>query len=327
MKVACFDVSGTLVHHVTREPIPLMPMLLHSAWQHGWYLKATTTWGKSAAKEFLTSVCGTGQIPACAIEIVSSYDKTEYITRLLSEDPETRVFFVDDKPEHIEAARQIRDERLRVIGFLGTRKYAPVAGERCSALGIEYALTAIDLAERLQIPLPVGVMELHELRLPAEQVIDLIPGLHHPGSSLAGETGIADHRMVFAELSKRREEWVGCKTLVNRFWRNLAGVKCDECMWKLMVHLALLQAGVDSKDVLGKANKAHEYTSALQSAPTDVRHQLHGCLRKGLDQMAAGMEEIGGKVAGQECDDYPDARSRIERNRLRVSEAFAKSPQ
>jgi hypothetical protein len=55
-------------------------------------------------------------------------------------DAESQIIFVDDKIEHLEAVRQIVDPRLRVIGFLGSRKYAPNAGKRCKELDVEYAM-------------------------------------------------------------------------------------------------------------------------------------------------------------------------------------------
>lgn len=126
MQVACFDLTGTLIHHEDHHTIPLMPELLRSLHQKGWQLRVTTTWGKSMAESLLIPVYRAAQFPAGSLGIVPGVDKAGYIAQVLAGEAES-VIFVDDKPKHIQAVQGMGDARVRVFGFLGSRKYVPEA--------------------------------------------------------------------------------------------------------------------------------------------------------------------------------------------------------
>jgi len=322
MRYAFFDINGTVIHHETHVPIPLMPRLLHSLWEQGWHLKAVTRWGEERARGLLDPDCRAARLPASEIEVLSGDDKAGCIARVLSSDGEERAIFLDDKPAHIEAVRRLGDSRVEVIGFWGSRKYAPDPGSRFLPIGVKYALTAIDLAERLRVALSHDIADLKELRI--DELVDLVPGLEHPYSAIAGDTGFFDHRMVQAEIFRRKDEWRNDAALRKRIWMNLAWVRCDECMWKFMVHLALTEGGFDGQEVLGNAYQADEYVAALQASPAELLRALEGHFFSGLQLMAEGIDAIGGKLAGGTGPGYADERERVNKNHGRVNKVLAK---
>jgi hypothetical protein len=95
-------------------------------------------------------------LPAPEIEILSGPDKERTIRNLLGSDVR-EVVFIDDKPANVRAVAELKDSRLRVIGFLGSGKYANEAGETCREIGVAFAATARDLAEQLGVSIEADV--------------------------------------------------------------------------------------------------------------------------------------------------------------------------
>lgn len=219
MRCACFDITGTLVHHESHRPLPLMPKLLHSLREEGWHLKVITTWDMETAQSLLAQQ-HPAAFPADSIDIRTGHDKAQIVRQLLADDVDELVF-VDDKPLHVEAVQRVEDRRIRAIGFFGSGKYAPEARRRFLKAGAHYALTAIDLAETLPTCLSHEFTDLKHLTI--DELVDLVPGLRCPLSSLAGETGSFDHRMIPALLFRRQEEWINDASVLRRLWMNLSG--------------------------------------------------------------------------------------------------------
>lgn len=305
MKVVCFDVTGTLIDHKTQVPIPLMPKLLHSLQHEGWQLQALTSWGPAEARILAGKMSQAAGLRDADIKVVSSPDKAAWIKQLLRTDDVELVCFVDDKPEHLENVKQIDDARLRVIGFLGSRKYAPLAGERCLTQGMEYSLTAVDLATRFFVSLSHEFDDLKDLTI--VELINLIPGLEHPCSATAGENWVFDHRMVPKELFERWKEWSDDAAMIRQCWKNLAWIKCDECMWKFIGGLIRAQIGFDEA-IIG--------LDWLPTIPLGLQTEVENRLRVGLSLLTLGIQDVVGEA------DCPVQEAHIVKNESRCNEVF-----
>lgn len=325
MRLACFDITGTLVHHHSGRSLALMPELLHSLKKEGWQLKIVTNWDTDTATQMLTRPGHPVSFPVESIDIRSGGDKAEIVRGLLTADVDELVF-VDDKPKHIEAVQRIADPRVKVIGFFGSGKYAPDARLACLKAGASYVLTAVELAEQLNAELSHNFADLKHLTV--DELIDLVAGLQCPGSSLAGETRSFDHRMVPAILFRRLDEWRRDEPARDRLWMNLAWIKCDECAFKLLVRLAVAEIGADSREVLGTAYKADEYIEAILKAPREIRRQLYERIRVGLGLMSEGIGRIHNATFGPDLAAFfeSDEHNRLKKNRNRFRWAFAYGP-
>ncbi|MFO0822541.1 MAG: hypothetical protein U0792_05375 [Gemmataceae bacterium] len=285
MPIACFDLTGTLVHHQTWQPIPLMPKLLRSLRERKWELKIVTSWGQEQASLRLVPIFAKSGLSPADVEVISGSHKRDCVLRFLERAPED-VIFVDDKPEHLEAVHTLRHPRLRIFGFLGSRKYAPEAGYTACRLGLPYAFTAIDLGERLNASAVSDVGDVAGLSL--ADLISLIPGLNHPWSALAGETAWNDHRRIPTTISQRRAELNSDQR--DQIWSSLAWVRCEECTWKWMAELAALEC---NHELSGNPYQADEYTAALVSAAPEVLRALINRLQRGFALMWSGVNSIG----------------------------------
>jgi hypothetical protein len=156
LRIACLDLAGTIVDHERHGAVRFMPELLRALCDAGWQLKIITRWGRTQAERLLIPVCRTSGLPAPEIEILSGPDKERTIRNLLGSDVR-EVVFIDDKPANVRAVAELKDSRLRVIGFLGSGKYANEAGETCREIGVAFAATARDLAEQLGVSIEADV--------------------------------------------------------------------------------------------------------------------------------------------------------------------------
>ena len=258
MCVACFDITGTLIHHKTGRLVPLMPQLLRRLHEAGWRVTITTRHGKGEAEKVLPKVYRAAEISDSSITVAAGVaDKAAYVRRLVA-DGVTDLVFVDDNPKHIVAvqkAAQNLGDRLRtsvvhVFGFLGSRNYAPEAYSRSISAGARYALTAIDLAEQLESWSSFKSL-LPTLTL--DEIIELIPGLQHPMSATGGES-----QSIPASIFEHANELTADR--FDRIWGNVGLVQCDRCMLYLMVRLAMTECRhPESMAVLEGTHDVHEY--------------------------------------------------------------------
>lgn len=285
-KLLFVDLSGTLIHHETQRPVALMPELLASATRQGWTVMAISRYPLESIREMLRQL-GLAE----SVEPLSSSGTTkgEVIDRVLARREYEAAVFVDDKPENLESAKRLGQAGLRILGFVGSRKYVPRVSEWCYEHRTELALSAIDLAETLGIPLPLDTEADRWLgTYSANELADLLLGSDHPASATAGSSHIASHRAVpFLVLEGNRD------LDYERFWKNLAWVGCRECSWKLLVRSVVRSMGLE-ESVLGDAYKEYEYVSALakflnENPETEILDQL----RRATDTMEAGVGEFG----------------------------------
>lgn len=306
MCVACFNTRGTLIHHKTKKPVPLMPHLLRRLQEAGWQIRVTTRSGADAAEELLCPVYREAKIPPKSIKIAADLtDKAKYV-RCLIDGGATDVVFVDDNPTQVESVQKFgqgrRDAVVRVFGFLGSIR-VPKAYARCVNAGAKRAMTAIDLSEQLESWFS------YESVLPTlsfDDVIELIPGLQHPMSTAGGESQLVPG-FIFARWTDLSADQL------NRVWMNVGLVQCDRCMWYLIVRLALTESG--HPRFLAALEGAHDVEKcmlALKEALPTV-HNLGRRLNNGLDLMLAGVKSIG-------ANGIADIEGRIAMNKQRVQE-------
>ena len=69
MRIACFNLSGTLVHHVSGRAIPLMPELLCSLHRDGWKLRIITDRYRDSALKMLEPVWDASGLTAADMEV------------------------------------------------------------------------------------------------------------------------------------------------------------------------------------------------------------------------------------------------------------------
>jgi hypothetical protein len=310
MCVACLNIRGTLVHHETKKPVPLMPQLLRRLQEAGWQIKVTTRYEMDKAEDLLSSVCRTADILATSVDIAAGLtDKAAYVRRLL-DDGVTNLIFIDDNPTQVKAVqkvvlapeRPLRNAVVRVFGFLGSRKSVPKAYAECINAGAKYALTAIELAERLESWFSY---ESILVTLTLDGVIELIPGLQHPMSAAGGESQLIPG-FILARWNQLSPDQL------KHVWMNIGMVQCDECMFYWMVRLALAECGHPKFEAfLEGAHDVQQYMSALKAVPPRLLHELGQSLNRGLDLMAEGVKGVG-------IDTSDDVMGRMARNKRRV---------
>ena len=157
--------------------------------------------------------------------------------------------------EHIRIVAETSPQPVQVIGFAG------LAGSEassdvdlrkrlihiCRQHDIPVALSAIDVAETLY------ALEVATLSWPWSNTspsigesIALIPGLNHPLSGLAGRTPAAYHNAPFRPVM---DETLS-EQQYRQVWRNLAWMRCHQCLWKAVVATVIRAAGMERKEVL-----------------------------------------------------------------------------
>jgi hypothetical protein len=283
MKLACFDLKGVLVDHrdLTRK-IPLIDDLLNGLKQEGWELFLVSTFDRGASAKILRDA----RISA-KLDIVdfSNKDKEEAILRLKDQTRAKEIIFIDDKPKHLIRVKDLHNNSIRTIGFVGSMKYVGEPwklSEECAKNSIELALSVVDLCETLQISLPST--DLSDMSI--DELIMLIPGLDHPMSATAGETANFDHRSIIAELLER--DISGYEDLI---YKRIGWILCYECLFKALVEFVLASNKMDRRQILGKAYKYEEYLEAIRVNRGNVL--LKSSLKCAMDLAREGVDEIG----------------------------------
>lgn len=282
-KLACFDLKGTLVNHRNlTSQIPLMDQLMKGLERAGWTLYLLSTYRPQDARRILNAA---GVATRLNIFDLAGEDKGVALSKILQKTRAKKVLYIDDKPANLADVKRLHDDRVRIIGFVGSMKYA--AGEFgiaswCTRNRVELALSSVDLCETLRI----WISDRHVDSLSADELVMLIPGLDHPRSAIAGETANFDHRCVIAKLLRR--DIAGYEDTI---LKKMAWITCHECLLKAVVEVAILAAHLDRHVILGNAYKAHEYESMIR-ANRDNR-ALRDMLIRALNCLQDGIAEIG----------------------------------
>ncbi len=294
-KLVCVGLMGTLLDHRDGHLVPLMLELLQSLMRDGWEVVILTSFPVDTARKLLAAKLELHIVSG--VEIESSSDKAVSIRNMLERRNPERMLVIDDKPAYIKGVASLHDDRVWVIGFLGSGKYTPEAARVCDDLGVAYALTAVDLAGMIPVSLNRGDGIIK--RLSTKDLIDLIPGLHHPCSAVAGETWVFDDRTIVAAFESRYEEMSQNTEQHRLMWMNLAWIRCDECAWKWMLLLACRGVGFDFGELGGLSAKVNELNDNLLKKPQGIVVSIVRRLDRGLTLMREGVERCGGKAT--EC--------------------------
>lgn len=288
MKQAFFDFSGTVIDCSGKTKvhfIPMMPEILKRMEDDNWRVTLVSRYTESQCRQLLTSAGSNLEYP---IASSAGSSKGEVVSNLLSRDGEA--VFVDDKPENLASVRKLCGNRVRVIGFVGSRKYTPVISTWCRQNEIELSLSPVDLCEGLKINVDMQAA-FYKSKSPRsmEELASLIPGLDHPMSALSGETCFCDHRYPLSQFLER------CMPDDHPLlWSNLGWITCNECLWKALVRSVLLCEGINPDDVLGEAYKHFEYTEALlEFGRTSEAKGIHKVFMNALTVMENGIRSIG----------------------------------
>ena len=302
MKIACFDLKGTIVDHRNeKKVIPLMDEVTSSLKRNGWKLFIVSSYSESAAAGIARAA---GVNPKIKIISSAGKGKGEILAYLMEKEKAEEAIFIDDKPANLSSVMRLQNNKIRIIGFIGSQKYvsgSPDISTWCAQNNVELALSAIDICEALRVYIntdSISDMSIEELTM-------LIPGLDHPLSALAGETANFDHRYVIAALLKKR---IGKNK--TEIYKSIAWITCHECLLKTLVEIAIVVVGLDRKEVLGKAYDHEEYVEALKG--DQLNPELKKELRYALNCLQDGIELIGADAAN--C--RPRWRSRIEADRI-----------
>jgi hypothetical protein len=309
---AYIDLKGVVINHNTGRALPLMHLFLRGLIQKGWSLSILTSYSTQKA-EYLMRKAG---LPT-DIPILSSAGTEKGL--ILSE--EVRRFssgqfmFLDDKPDNLASVRKRCGDSVRVIGFVGSRKYCPQLSEWCFHNEVELALSVPDLFEGLAISCDVRHDLIHLLaRWPEGDLSGLIPGLDDPMSSIAGETSFFSHRAVTSQLLSRRRI-----ADFRRLWANIAWITCRECLLKAIVETVIKFLRLERKNVLKTAYEYHEYLNALSEFATNCPEidwntafaQAFDCANEGISQIGVDAEKC--RISGR-----PMHRDRLEFAREKI---------
>lgn len=292
------DLSGTLMHHETKRPVALMPELLTSANNEGWSVFVVSRYPAEAIQSSLDQL----GLSDMAVPVSSAgSNKGKVMAEIVGRHDAEVAVFIDDKPDNLKSAAEIGNRRLRVIGFIGSRKYTPALSDWCINNSVELALSALDLAETLRIPLSIDTDVDRWLdKYTPDEIADLLLGSDHPASAKTAETVVADHRAA-PYLVLESEDRVNYQL----FWQNLAWVSCRECTWKLLVRSVLQSMGLEEKSTLGSPYYDHEYVSAVAKFSREhPEATVLPKLREAIEVVEKGVKAIGVKAA--EC--RPDGR-------------------
>ena len=286
MKIACFDLRGTIVDHKdeTRQ-VPLMDELMSGLQRKVWKLFVLSSYSKTDAT---STISGAGiKTELNIISSVGKKDKGEVLSRLMEEERANEAIFIDDKPANLASVHNLQDNRIRVIGFIGSMKYvrgddgSPGISTWCFRNKVELALSAVDLCETLNVPISYKRV----LDMSADELTALLPGLDHPMSATEGETTNFDHRAVFVAL--RNKGFKGSDSIFKR----LGWITCRECLLKTLVEMVVVLNGLKMEQIIGKTYKYDEYVEALKkNCPQLARNNI---LQHALKCIEEGIEEIG----------------------------------
>ena len=288
-KILAIDIAGTLVHHKTGRAVPLADVFLKSAMKQGYDVRFLTNWPREIACGMLRKAFGRRLKidPLLVTPTTRQDDKTDIIVSWATTE-QIPIWFVDDKTQNILGAggmvSHLPDIKLTVIGHLGSGKYARGAGGYCAAADIPYAFSFPDLAEIMRVPLDVGHNAIKAMK--TDDLIHLIPGLHHPCSATAGETSIFDHRMPVSVLLGRdltENQWVWV-------WVNLGWIRCRECLMKAALEFAIKESGLQLRPK--GVYKAREWLAYMRKAPDNERSGIKKILKKRVNLLAAGLDNV-----------------------------------
>jgi hypothetical protein len=301
MQHAWFDLRGTILRHDRPQVVPLMPELIAAMQDQDWNVSVVTRFSLADAKARLRNAGVDLKVP-----IFSVADRAADAAALARTLPENEtVTVIDNKPENLLALRDVGHPRVRPLGFVGSHQYGRNLAKVCAKNGIELALSSPDLSETLQVDLSMWEDDFSDN---PQGLADMIPGLDHPFSSLAGETGCFDHRRPIRDLIRTCPNWW------DFIWDRLGWITCNECLWKALVELSIARVGLERDKVLHKAYKADEYTKALQQCDAAVKSTLVNELGSALRRVEAGLSVIGPEA--EQC--RPKGRS-IEPDRIQLA--------
>lgn len=316
---AYFDVQGTIVHHLKQRPVPLMDDLLRAMIAQGWRTTILTSYRTAECNQVLASA-GISLPAGTRILSSSGGDKGEVLLTDLRGQDGDEVVFLDDKPGNLRSVKNACQDRVRVIGFVGSRKYVPALSQWCASSRVELALSAVDLCEGLQVGLDYSDPSDFE-KLTEGDLASLIPGLDHPMSATAGETADFDHRRILLMLFEYRK-------LKNfeELWSNLAWITCNQCLWKALVESVVLAKSLCRQDVLGDAYNDYEYTAALKSyivrqSVVDLRPTFENAMH----WMQVGIANLGAGAELCRIANRPIETDRLQTISLRIRECFGEA--
>ncbi len=281
-RVACFDLEGTLLEHEgLRRPVPLMPALLEGLASKGWALEVWTRTTVSYARQRLEEA-GV-ELPGQLQQVES---KREALQQVLATEGVDDVLYVDDNPRTLEDIAQSGDQRLRVIGVVGSGKYCPDLSIRCAQFSLQVALSAPDLAAILGVPLAVPE---GEVGFTAQQWASLLRGLDDPlaGGALA-ETGFAQD-WPLRGLRAAGQWWSAA-------WPQIGWLTTAEGVWKLLVESVqdAAELGEEALEVSGR--EGGDITGWLRHLPGAQKVHLESFFAGALESLIQGIALIGAEA-------------------------------
>lgn len=323
MNAFFFDLSGTLIHHVTRRPIPYMADVLRACARSS-DVYVLSRWSPELSRVFLMEAFGDEAdefLCGKTDRILYSKNKGLVASAIVAEKGYERCFCIDDRPDNLKSYLEIRSEAVVPIGFLGSCKYAGGGPDRlagfCMRYGIPLALGAIDLVEVIYhlTPQGIGVDFRTPFEISLDDAIVAIRGLSHPCSPLAGETIAVDHR---PPMSKLHAMFFESKEVLDlgvfeRFWRSLAWLRCDECICKAASWSVIAAAGLHLRDGLPDfGDKIGDYEKWFCQQAHDFRDELRPYWDLCLGHMSLGIREVGSMAQSAALPPFdPDRLNRV----------------
>ncbi len=290
-KILFIDVSGTLIHHETGRAVPVMPELVSSAMEQGWDTVAVSRHSEKDIMSMLTSV---NLEERTAIRSSAGSTKGEVVRQEVADRRAQIAVFVDDKPDNLGGALEVAGDAVRVLGFLGSRKYTPELSTWCRNNRVELALSAVDLAEALSVPLSFedGAETLLSTYTP-EELCAVLPGTNHPMSTQDGPKQMTDHQVPAEAILSALRSDPGSFPF-DRLWEDLVWVACTQCMWKLLVQSVAGYLELDMETDLGNPYKDHEHVERLAGL---IRRRPHlpiiQRMESAIDLMERGLHKVG----------------------------------
>lgn len=304
-----FDLEGVILQYGKKRLIPLMDKLLDHLAGSGC---RTIILSSHSKEDCARRLQGSGYDPGAGVEIMSSEgsDKGAVVADLLRESGCASCMFVDDKPANLESVLRKCGDKVRVIGFLGSRRYARTLSAWCLSNRVELALSSVDLGKVLNYE-----PEVHLGAAAAwsdKELAELLPGLEHPASSMGGDTD----RAILAVLQEREVIQDYESVYTNACW-----IACGECLWKVFSEFVARSLGHDDR-ILGYSAGAH--TSSLKelydksSDPAAFRSAFGSA----FSRMMAGIREIGVDAENCRLKNLPMDKNRIKFVREQLREVF-----
>lgn len=299
-----FDLSGTLIHHVTRRPIPYMADVLRACARSS-DVYVLSRWSPESSWAFLMEAFGDEAsvfLRGQTDRILHSRNKGLVASSIVNEKGYDRCFCIDDKPDNLKSYLDIRSKAVVPIGFLGSCKYAGEGSDRlagfCMRHSIPLALSAIDLVEVIcHLTNKAFTADLNRpFEIGLDDAIMAIRGLSHPCSALAGETFAVDHRPPMSKLHAMffKPQEVAELSVLERFWQSLAWLRCSECICKAASWSVIAAAGLHLRnDLPDPSAKIGEYKEWFCQLAPEFREKLKPYWDACLGHMSLGIREVG----------------------------------